>query len=295
MRNLKLATPRMTGTDVIDWQTFLTGRTLFTDAIDGQFGPLTAQATKNYQTSAGLTADGEVGPRTFASAIADGFESSTRTLELGMDASVSCLKFAAGIAGLQMKFAVRYYAQDTGKCITAAEARALSSAGLKLVMVYQDSQDKIQFFDKTQGTDNAQRALKLAAKIGQPAGSAIYFAADFDPTADEVRGPISDYFMAVNQVFNASAVKYRIGVYSSGLTCRLLRDASLVQFAWLSQSVRFAEYNAFRPRAHMIQVFPNRDILGGKLNIDDDIAQVADYGAFQLAGTVRAAAAGRKA
>ena len=284
MRNLKLASPRMTGTDVVDWQAFLVLRKFYTGAVSGVFDPATATGTKAFQADAGLKADGEVGPQSFAAAIREGFQSSTRTLELGMDTSVNCAGFAPCIVAAGMKFVVRYYSNVAGKTVSPAEAKALSAAGLKLVVVYQDKQDAVGFFDDGQGKASALRALDLAKATGQPKGSAIYFAADFDPTADEVRGPISQYFMAVNRVFRAATVQYAIGVYGSGLTCRLLRDASLAQYAWLSQSTGFREYSSFRPRAHMIQIAPNRDICDGKLNIDDDVAQVGDYGAFRLAG-----------
>ena len=289
MRNLKLSSPRMTGTDVVDWQGFLSNRGLFSGGIDGVFNPATSQSTKDYQTSAGLDADGEVGPRTFAFAIRDGFQSSTRTLELGMDASVNCTRFASCIAAAQMNFVVRYYSKVASKTLTPDEAGTLSDAGLKLVIVYQDKQNEIGFFNGDEGTASAQRALDLAQKTGQHSGSAIYFAADFDPTPDEVRGPLSEYFLAVNQVFRAAPVQYTIGVYGSGLTCRLIRDASLAQYAWLSQSTGFREYRAFRPRAHMLQIAPSRNICNGKLSIDDDVAQVQDYGAFRLAGAAAGA------
>ncbi len=283
MRNLKLDTPRMTGTDVIDWQAFLTKAGFFKGAIDGIFDPVTSQATKDFQKSEKLDADGVVGPRAFAAAIRNGFQSSTRTLELGMDASVNCAKLVSCITKAQMKFVVRYYSQFAGKAITPAEAKALSAAALKVVVVYQDKQDDLDSFDAAQGKVSAQRALDSAKKLGQPAGSAIYFAADFDPTPDQVRGPLSEYFMAVNQTFRAAPAQYAIGVYGSGLTCRLIRDASLAQYAWLSQSSGFREYQAFRPRAHMIQIAPSRTICDGKLSIDDDVAQVQDYGAFRIA------------
>jgi len=272
----------MTGSDVDDWQRFLATRKLYDGDISGIFDPATAQATKAYQTSAGLDADGVVGPRTFAQAVRDGLVSSTRTFEIGMDASVDCTTLGSCIVSAGMKFAARYYSRFAKKAMAPAEGRALSNAGLKLVVVYQDKQNSIEFFSSAEGKASAQRALDQAQALGQPSGTNIYFAVDFDPTADQVRGAVSDYFLAVNQAFRAANLKYTIGVYGSGLTCRLLRDASLAQFAWLSQSTGFREYASFRPRAHLIQIFPSRDICGGKLNIDDDIAQVEDYGAFRL-------------
>ncbi len=272
----------MVGSDVEDWQRFLTGRGLLEGSADGIFGPLTAQATKDYQSGAGLDPDGVVGPGTLAQAVRDGFVSSTRAVEAGMDADVNCTSFASCVVTAGMKFVVRYYSRSASKAMGVAEAKALSAAGLKLAVVYQDRQNIIDDFSSEKGAGSAQRALDQAAAIGQPEGSAIYFAADFDPPSADVRGSIAEYFLAVNRAFSTALVRYAIGIYGSGLTCRVLRDASLAQFAWLSGSTGFRESKTFRPRAHLVQVAPERKICDGKLEIDDDIAQVADYGAFRL-------------
>lgn len=282
MRNLKLESPRMVGSDVQDWQQFLTVRALYQDTVDGIFGPATSRATKEYQEQSGLDPDGIVGPNTLAAAIRDGFQSSTRSVEAGMDASRDCTSFASCIATTGMRFVARYYSRSTIKTLSPAEARALSGAGLKLVVVYQDAQNQISLFDAVQGSRSAAKALELASAVGQPGGSAIYFAADFDPSATDVRGPITEYFHAVNQAFANAPVRYSVGVYGSGLTCRIIRDASLAQFAWLSGSTGFRESAAFRPRAHLLQVLPSRKICAGKLNIDDDVAQAQEYGAFTV-------------
>jgi hypothetical protein len=255
---------------------------LYHDDIDGIFGPITSRATKEYQESKYLDPDGVVGPVTLFQAVGDGFQSSTRPFENGMDASVNCASYASCIAAAGLRFVVRYYSLSTSKTMNAAEAAALSAAGLKLAVVYQDKQNTIASFSTAKGKTNAQKALELASAIGQPGGSAIYFAVDFDPDSTQVRGPISEYFQAVSDVFGAASVHYKVGVYGSGLTCRVLRDACLAQFAWLSGSTGFRESAVFRPRAHLIQSAPSRRICSGRLDIDDDIAQVEDYGAFQI-------------
>ena len=76
--------------------------------------------------------------------------------------------------------------------------------------------------------------------------------------------------------------RYRIGVYGSGLTCRILRDDGLAHLTWLSGSEGFREFTRFRPEANILQVLPERKICGGTLEIDDDVAQTADIGAFRV-------------
>jgi peptidoglycan hydrolase-like protein with peptidoglycan-binding domain len=272
--------PLMSGSDVSAWQRFLAGKNFYHDVLDGTYGPLSDQGTRDYQAARGLAADGVAGFETFSQALRDGFESVALP---GMDAGVDCSAFASCIANAGMKFVVRYYSRFLTKSITRQEAVALSAANLQVAVVYEDSNDDINFFSSELGRENAAKALLLATGTGQPAGSAIYFAVDFDPNADQVRGPISDYFRAVSQAFAAAPTRYDVGIYGSGLACRLIRDAGLATFTWLSGSTGFQESTTFRPQAHLLQVSPERKICDGKLEIDDDIAQSENFGAFQIA------------
>ncbi len=61
------------GDDVRRWQAFLRGRELL-EVVDGLFGPKSEKATRAYQKSRKLEMDGQVGPRTYAAALLDGFD-----------------------------------------------------------------------------------------------------------------------------------------------------------------------------------------------------------------------------
>ncbi len=281
MRQLHLQVPNLSGPDVSDWQTFLQGQRLFHSVVDGFFGPKSDEATRAYQAKAGLTSDGIVGRMTMAQALIDGYRSTTGANLAGMDASVNCSSFAGGIFQADMRFAARYYSNTTAKTLTLPEAQQISKAGVDIVTVFEDSNDSIEFFSAAIGKNQAEKALQLAARIGQPEGTAIYFAADFDPASGEVDGPVSDYFTAVNNVLSAAPTGYTVGVYGSGLTCRVIRDRGLATFTWLAQSTGFQEYAAFLPQADIVQLFPSRILLGG-LEIDDDIAQSAQFGGFRI-------------
>lgn len=80
MRTIKIGCK---GADVQSWQTFLRGGQLDADGnctaasgdaviSDGIFGPATDRATKAWQTTKSLPADGIVGPNTWKAAVADG-------------------------------------------------------------------------------------------------------------------------------------------------------------------------------------------------------------------------------
>lgn len=64
IRTLKLITPRMTGTDIKDLQTYLNSHSYNSGKLDGIFGKLTKQAVISFQLANQLKGDGIVGPLT---------------------------------------------------------------------------------------------------------------------------------------------------------------------------------------------------------------------------------------
>ena len=282
MRPLKLQTTAMTGPDVSDWQIFLKSKGLLQGIADGEFGPKSDAATRAWQNSAGLSPDGVVGADTIAKATADGYQSTTGANLAGMDANINCLPFAGQLSASGIQFVARYYSDNPRKTLTPSEADELSRQGIDVVTVFEDSNNSSNLFSSATGQSHASKAIQIAASIGQPGGTAIYFAVDFDPSAGDLEGPISDYFKAVNDVIAGAQTQYVVGVYGSGLTCRLIRDAGLAKFTWLTCSTGFTEYLAFRRQADIVQLAPERVLLSG-LTIDDDIAQSNEFGAFRIA------------
>ena len=284
MRTLRLQAPAMTGGDVSAWQRFLAARGVLSGAIDGVYGPAADRATRDYQASRGLEADGVAGLGTYAQAVRDGFAGARPdgAAAAGMDACLDCAPFARGIAAAGMKFVGRYYSRFAAKALTRAEALALTQANLQLAAVYQDANDDIRYFSAALGQQCAARALAQAAAVGQPAGSAIYFAADFDPTPAQLSGPMMDHFRAVARAFAAAPTGYLVGIYGSGLACRTMREAGLAAFTWLSGSTGYRESESFREQANLVQIAPSRTICGGQLSIDDDVAGSPGFGAFQV-------------
>lgn len=282
MRTLKVQSSMMAGADVFDWQTFLKTKGQLHGNPDGLFGNASDQATKAYQTQAGLSSDGAVGSGTMAKAVDDGYVSTCGANIWGFDASANTAALASQLPGAGMSFAARYYSAGSSKNLTVAEAQALSAAGIQIVAVYEDSNDAVGHFSASTGTAQANRALQLAAEIGQPAGSAIYFAVDYDATQADVNGPITQYFQAVKAAFDGAGTQYRIGVYGGGMVCQAIQQAGLAELTWLAQSTGFPGYLSFRPNANIVQLWPSRTILNGHLGVDDDIAQTEDFGAFTV-------------
>jgi peptidoglycan hydrolase-like protein with peptidoglycan-binding domain len=133
----------------------------------------------------------------------------------------------------------------------------------------------------------AEDALDYARSvIQQPIGSAIYFSADFDASQTTLNNAIRPHFQAIAAVFAAAGNPYRIGVYSSGLVCKSLLDAGIVQLTWLSQSGGFRGTPEFKQsrRWNILQRLGVRNFCEFDDEIDPDEINTAigDFGGFLL-------------
>lgn len=161
------------------------------------------------------------------------------------EASASCL-VAAGKA-----FVIRYYSRTTTqpeKQLRPREAAEMARAGLELAVVYQDRARETADFSLARGRLDGASAFAAAGQVGQPAGSAIYFAVDTDFSAAQISQFVVPYFTGVHEALadaSGGPSHYRVGVYGSGLTCRRLREAALVDFAWLAEATGWRESATF--------------------------------------------------
>ena len=174
-------------------------------------------------------------------------------------------------------FVVRYMSYNQHKNLSPGEARKLSAAGLDLVAVFEARGNVIDNFTSEQGAKDAAQALHLASQIGQPEGSAIYFAVDLDATAHQIIVAIMPYFAAVKK---GICGKHRVGVYGSGLVCDSLRKADLAELFMLACASGWQGTKTFTG-AHLRQSLPTgRDGFG--FQVDPDEAMTADFGQFRV-------------
>ena len=189
----------------------------------------------------------------------------------------------------RIAFVARYYRDPMSRwpALSASEAQRLSSLGLRIVAVWEPYRPDPVYFSYATGYNDALRAHRQAKAVGQPAGSAIYFAIDFDARGQALSA-VDQYFRGVRAGIAASGggrPEYKIGVYGSGAVCYQVRQTGLAEYSWLSNSPAWAGargYNAWNIRqgsryAHLT------------FNHDADEAR-DDYGGFQLAGAGIAAA-----
>jgi hypothetical protein len=147
---------------------------------------------------------------------------------------------AAGITDI-----IRYddrFPSGGWKQIHSPEVHAIRDAGLRLGIVYEGAGSTLSSFSEQNGYLDAAYSRQQAALRGQPNGSAIYFAVDFDPSASDISTHIVPYFRGVATAFAelVDLPKLATGVYGSGLTCKTLKDAGLVTLTWITCSRGFA-------------------------------------------------------
>ena len=167
----------------------------------------------------------------------------------GVDMAIDSRDVSGALRSTKLDFVARYYRDPASRwpTLSAGEAAMLSSAGLNIVAVWEYHSHRADYFSYTSGYADAVNAYRQAKAIGQPAGSAIYFAVDFNAQEPDIHGPVDRYFRGVAAGFASvsGAPEYRIGVYGSGAVCDYLKRARLAQYAWLSNSNAWSGYDSF--------------------------------------------------
>ena len=192
-----------------------------------------------------------------------------------------------------LQFVARYYRDPASRwpALTPNEVRRLSALGLKIVTVWEWHSSDPAYFSYATGYNDALSAARQARTVGQPPGSAIYFAVDFNARGAALY-QVDQYFGGINAGLAAAGggrPEYKVGVYGSGAVCASVRGAGLAQYAWLSGSSAWdgtASYSAWNIRqAAQGARFSN-------LSFSHDANEARnDYGGFQLGDYANAASA----
>lgn len=158
------------------------------------------------------------------------------TVLIGVKAPFELTQYAIVLKQQGIDFAIRHYTHQAGKSLSLAEARALTDAGIQIGALWETADAHLSYFSRAQGcADGAAAFLTAQTVIGQPSGSAIYFAA---PDVAEIDDAACRYFEGVNQAFgaaDASERRYQIGVYGSSACCAAMLGRGLATVAWLAK------------------------------------------------------------
>jgi hypothetical protein len=165
------------------------------------------------------------------------------------------------INGAPVSFVCRYYDnfQHSTHHLSPAEAQALSDVGLSIVTAWESPRtssatgDDVwptvrEYFTREWGVQDGLDAFMIAAKVGQPANTPIYFAVDFDlqeadaPALAEYFRGVQDGYVQYHQSRQAKRMPnpdYAVGVYGSGLVLKKCLTQGIVTYFWQSMSSAF--------------------------------------------------------
>jgi hypothetical protein len=211
---------------------------------------------------------------------------------LVIDTNTSCKGKGAYLKSQGVTTVGRYYGvqESYRDIIDDVEAKELCQNGISIFVVFEKTGNASDLvLSRPAGKLDAQAAVKQAGIVKQPAGSAIYFAAEGLPngygSAD--LSNLQDYFMGIA---DGLAGQYTIGVYGDGIVCQTLQN-SYCKFAWLAAastdfSLTCKYFGGKTPAWDLAQV-PPLDMAwklphnGGFLSVDFDVPNLTrNNGAF---------------
>lgn len=177
-------------------------------------------------------------------------------MTLGFDCATKLTeKMAKDLKGAGFEYAARYLG-ESWKSFDKKEAETIQRAGIKLISIFQKSANKLSYFTEKQGSVDGKDAEKWAKAVGQPEGTAIYFAVDCDISGKQM-STIQSYFLAVKKQLPS----YKVGIYGSYAVMYAMKNYA--DYFWQTYAWSRGEVAPF---IHMYQ-HENNIIIEG-VNID---------------------------
>jgi Domain of unknown function (DUF1906) len=201
----------------------------------------------------------------------------------GVDLAADSSAMVDDIAANRVDFVARYYREPDSRwpALSAGEAQLLSSRGLKIVAIWEAHSADPWHFSYASGYHDAAAAYAEARAIGQPPGTAIYFAVDFNARSWDL-GAIDEYFRGIAAglaAANGGAPFYAVGVYGSGFVCQDVKGTGLARYSWLSNSVSWDGSGSYDDW----NILQGEESAALGFDIDSDQAR-GEYGAFRVPG-----------
>ncbi|MBD0379232.1 DUF1906 domain-containing protein [Paenibacillus sedimenti] len=137
------------------------------------------------------------------------------------------------------EFVARYLVPSGYKALTKSEANIISTAGLQIVSVYETTASRA-LGGRSAGLADGATALQVAAAVGQPVGSCIYFAVDFDAVDGQLPTVIA-YIRAASE----ATPGFYTGVYGSYKVIEAVRAAGACSRFWQTYAWSRGSKSAF--------------------------------------------------
>lgn len=135
-------------------------------------------------------------------------------------------KLAAKFKADGQEFVGRYLVPSGGKALTMVEAEAISGAGMQIISVFETTAGR-PLGGYEAGLQDGMTALQVAVAIGQPPGSCIYFAVDFDASTAQM-ATVIEYIRGASE----ATPNHTTGVYGSYSVINAVRNVAVCSKYW---------------------------------------------------------------
>lgn len=190
-------------------------------------------------------------------------------------------------------FVVRYYSSiDSNKVLTKNEAQYAADAGLQLVTVYQDYNNKPEYFNYNYGVSQCNSAIEQSINAGQPATSSnkpstIYFAVEEASPGNILLSQVQDYFKGIMDTMNKFQTedpdkrRWDIGIYGDYDIVKYVKEnVNPNIFVWqtsLGQGQtkyfwKYSNFNIYQNLHNITKAGINIDI-----NYSNDIGEIGGF------------------
>ncbi|KAF9142795.1 hypothetical protein BGX30_002163 [Mortierella sp. GBA39] len=171
-----------------------------------------------------------------------------------------------------VSFIGRYVTPNSWKSLCKEEADTIIAAGLQILSVFERTADRTKG-GSANGKEDGKRAYAHVRSIGQPIGTAIYFAVDYDAPASQ-HDNIEAYLRAAAKEIPG----YKIGVYGSFSVIEAMAIRGAASYFWQtlawSRGLLSAKANVYQKQ---IDVMAN----GFKVDWNDQYSDAGLWGSAQ--------------
>lgn len=168
-------------------------------------------------------------------------------------------------------FVGRYLTKNSKhwKALTRQEAKLITSVGMYVVCVYQDENNRADYFSYLQGKIDASRASERAKEVGAPDDAVIYFSVDYNTTTKTI-SPVIEYFKGIRDAMKDE--EYRLGVYGSYNTVeKVTAIVKEINFKWQTvawSKNKVCDYNLYQHKIDTV-IPENKKMFGYDLNLSN--------------------------
>jgi Domain of unknown function (DUF1906) len=191
-----------------------------------------------------------------------------------------------GVAGVMRYFNPLTNGRDSGKSLTAAEARQYAAAGILVGIVVEGyGMANGTGVDGPSGSRDAREVLAWLPTVGLPPNPnmCVYFAVDTDASAAQINSNEVAYFNAIQGIFGAqpAALRPQVGIYGSGWSCMSMVGTKRADHAWVAGSkgwAHYADYVTARGWTLLQTIWPNETWNGMNCDTNTVNGTLADAG-----------------